>query len=224
VIAFILRAHLVRIVFGAGKFDWSATKLTAACFGIFMIGLFAQGLNYLIVKAFYSIHNTRIPALVSIFSVGTTALFAYIFVKLLNYSNVFSIFVASSLKIDGMQNLPVVGLPLAISLDVILQMIVLLILLRKKFGEFNLKEISSSLIKILGATFLTLFFTYFIRQISGGFTGGSTLIAILLQTALAGGLGFGFYLFCASYFGSEEVKSLKLFVLARLGLAGGKKS
>ena len=32
-ISFILRAHLVRVVFGAGRFDWSATKLTAACFG-----------------------------------------------------------------------------------------------------------------------------------------------------------------------------------------------
>jgi len=223
-IAFILRAHLVRIVFGSGKFDWSATKLTAACFGIFMIGLFAQGLNYLIVKAFYSIHNTRIPALVSILSVGTTALFAYVFVGLLSFSNVFSVFVASALKIDGMQNLPVVGLPLALSLDVMLQMILLLILLKRKIGDFHSDEILSSVSKVIGATFLTLFFTYFIRQISGGFMGGKTFITILLQAALAGGLGFGFYLFTAHMLGSAEVKSLKSFVLARFGLLNGKKN
>ncbi len=223
-IAFLLRIHLVRLVFGAGKFDWASVQITAACFGVFMLGLFAQGLNYLIVKAFYSIQNTRIPALVSILSVGTTALLAYFFVWVLGFSNMFSDFVANSLNISGMRNLAVVGLPLAISLDVILQMILLLFLLKRKIGDFHGKEIISSATKVVGATALTLFFTYFVRQVSGGYIGRETFLGVFLQVAIAGGLGFSFYLLASSFFGGLEVKSLKSFMLARLGLLNGKKT
>ena len=77
-LAFILRAQLVRIVFGAGRFDWSDTKLTAACFGAFMIGLFAQGLIYLVSKTFYSLKNTIIPTAVSIATVIVNTILALV--------------------------------------------------------------------------------------------------------------------------------------------------
>ncbi|MFA5878445.1 MAG: murein biosynthesis integral membrane protein MurJ [Candidatus Staskawiczbacteria bacterium] len=222
-IAFILRAHLVRIAFGAGKFDWSATKLTAACFGVFMFGLFAQGLIYLLAKTFYSMHNTKTPALVSIVSIATTAVFSYFFVYLLSFSNIFSIYLSKFLKIEGVQNLAVVGLPFAISLDVILQMLILLFFLRRMVGDFHIKEIWISLRKVLIASLLAIIFTYLVRQAVGGFVGAKTFWLVLLQAGTAGGLGFLFYLLMAHYLKSPEVKSLKGFVLSQVGITNGKK-
>lgn len=221
-IAFILRAHLVRIAFGTGRFDWSATKLTAACFGVFMLGLFAQGLIYLVAKTFYAMHNTKIPALTSIISVASTALLSCVFIWLLSFPNIFSAFVGSALKIEGMRNLAVVGLPLAVSLDAILQLTILLVFLKKKVGDFYGKEIFSSLKKVLAATLLTIVFSYFIRQLIGGFAGSTTFWLVLLQAGFAGGLGFAFYLLVAFIFKSPEVKSLKNFVLSQVGIVNGK--
>jgi putative peptidoglycan lipid II flippase len=216
-IAFILRAYLVRIAFGAGLFNWSATKLTAACFGVFMFGLFAQGLIYLLAKTFYSMHNTKIPALVSIVSIASTALFSYFFIWTLNFPNFFSIFLSKILKIEGMQNLAVVGLPLAVSLDAVLQLSLLLIFFKKKVGNFHIKEILSSLKKVLAATLLTIIFTYLARQVIGGFTGAKTFWLVFLQAGFTAGLGLSFYLLMAFIFKSSEVKSLKNFIYSQVG-------
>ncbi len=141
-LAYILRAHLVRVVFGAGMFDWTATKLTAACFGIFMFSLFAQGLIYLVSKTFYAIKNTWIPATVSIFSIAVLPPLAFLFVKLLSYDNYFSNFILSFLRIDRVQNAAVLGLPLAISIDAIVQIILLLIFLKIKIKEIYFKVLN----------------------------------------------------------------------------------
>ena len=223
-ICFLLRAHLVRVVFGAGKFDWSATKLTAACFGIFMLGLFAQGLIYLVSKAFYAMRNTRIPALVSIVSVATTAVFSYFFIWLLSFQNIFSNFLSGALKIEGVQNLAVVGLPFAISLDAVLQLLVLLFFFKREVGDFYIKEIMSSLGKVLSATFLTILFTYFVRQILSNYMTLETFWEVFLQTGIAGGLGFLFYLLITFIFKSSEVMALKNIILSQMGFLNGKNS
>jgi len=223
-IAFILRAHLVRIAFGTGRFDWSATKLTAACFGIFMFGLFAQGLIYLVAKAFYAMHNTKIPALTSVFSILTTAGFGYFFVWLLSFQNFFSVFLSQALKIDGMANLAVVGLPLAIALDAIIQLALLLLFFRIKIPDFRSKEIFSSLGKVLWATALTVIFTYLVRQLLGGYMGGQTFLLLFVQTLLAGGLGLAFYLVAAHILKLPEATALRNFIFSQMGfLSNGKK-
>lgn len=222
-ISFLLRAHLVRVVFGAGRFDWSATKLTAACFGIFMLGLFAQGLIYLVSKAFYAMRNTRIPALVSIVSVATTAVFSYFFIWLLSFQNVFSNFLSVFLKIEGMQNLAVVGLPFAISLDAVLQLFILLFFFKKEVGDFHIKEIMSSLGKVLAATLLTILFTYFVRQILSNYMTLETFWEVFLQTSIAGGSGLLFYLLVAFIFKSSEVMALRNLILSQMGFLNGKK-
>lgn len=222
-ICFILRAHLVRIVFGAGRFDWSATKLTAACFGIFMLGLFAQGLIYLVSKTFYAMRNTKIPALVSIFSVASTAGFSYLFIWLLSFQNIFSGFLSGFLKIEGMQNLAVIGLPFAISFDAILQLAILLFFLKKNVGDFHSKEILSSFVKVISATALTILFTYFVRQVLSSFMDMETFWKVFIQAGIAGGLGFLFYLGLTFLFKSSEAVALKNLILSQMGFLNGKK-
>ncbi len=188
-----------------------------------MLGLFAQGLIFLVSKAFYAMRNTKIPALVSIASVATTIAFSYFFIWILSFQNIFSNFLAAFLKIEGMQNLAVVGLPFAISLDAVLQLLLLLFFFKNKVGDFHTKEILSSFSKVLLASFLTIFFTYTIRQILSNYMTLETFWEVFFQTATAGGLGLLFYFFVAFIFKSPEVVSLKNLILSQVGFLIPKK-
>lgn len=57
----VLRAHLVRVIFGTGAFDWNATRLTAALLAIFAVGLVAQGLVLLFSRALYAARQSWRP-------------------------------------------------------------------------------------------------------------------------------------------------------------------
>lgn len=57
----VLRAHVVRLILGAGEFDWSATRLTAAALALFSLALIAQSLTLLIARAYYAVGNTKKP-------------------------------------------------------------------------------------------------------------------------------------------------------------------
>ena len=218
-LAYILRAHLVRIVFGAGKFDWSATKLTAACFGIFMLGLFAQGLIYLLSRAFFAIKNTLIPTVVSLASIAVLPGLAYLFVYFLSYNNWFSVFLMQVIKIDAVKNLSVLGLPLAISIDAILQMFLLMFFLKTKIKNLEFKKHFLFFGQVFLATLATVLFSYIARQIFGGFLGSETFLVMFLQTAIVGFFGLAIYALIAYLMKIPEISTLKYF-LNRIGLAG----
>ncbi|MBY0473154.1 oligosaccharide flippase family protein [Patescibacteria group bacterium] len=57
----VLRAQLVRVILGAGAFDWSATRLTAAALALFIISLAAQSVTMLIARAYYAAGNSKKP-------------------------------------------------------------------------------------------------------------------------------------------------------------------
>lgn len=216
-LCYILRAHLVRVVFGTGLFDWPATKLTAACFGIFMFGLFAQGLIYLLSKSFYALKNTTIPAMVSLISIAILPIMAITFVNLLKYQNTFSNFLSAVLRIDQVSNMAVLGLPLAISIDTILQIILLMIFFKFKVKEFEFRKLLGFFLKVIVATIITIFFTYLIRQTLGGYLGSERFWVLFFQTVTVGTLGLLIYLVIAYFMKIEEVKHLRDYITAQLG-------
>jgi hypothetical protein len=123
-----------------------------------------------------------------------------------------------------MKNLSVLGLPLAISFDALIQMLILIVFLRRKLIEWQIKEILLSLEKILAATLFTIIFTYIIRQSLGGFMGSKTFWILFLQAGTAGALGFLVYVLFAWLFKSPEVKSLKNFILSQIGFLNFQKN
>lgn len=68
ILLIILRAQIIRVILGAGKFDWGDTVLTADSLGLFAISLFAQSLLPLLARTFYARHNTKIPFYASFIS------------------------------------------------------------------------------------------------------------------------------------------------------------
>jgi putative peptidoglycan lipid II flippase len=59
----LLRAHIVRLVYGAGNFTWENTILTFQTLGVFSLSLFSQAISPLLSRCFYARQNTIIPVM-----------------------------------------------------------------------------------------------------------------------------------------------------------------
>jgi putative peptidoglycan lipid II flippase len=205
---FLLRAQIIRLILGTGKFDWLATRLTAGSLGLFAIGIFAYSLIPLFVRAFFSLQDTKTPLFISIFSLTLNILLAFLFVWLLKFENGFHNFFASLLKLEDIENIRVIGLPLAISISGIVQLSLLLFFLYRKIGNFRLKDIRQSFEKIVLASFVMSFFVYLTLHFIAGFVNMQTGFGVLTQTILAGLIGIFVYCLMAYVLKLSEMKLL----------------
>src|SRR3989344_4754377 len=73
----VLRAHLVRVILGAGVFDWDATRLTAALLAICAAGLVAQGLVLLFSRALYAVKQSWWPLIYQVVGGVVSVLMAW---------------------------------------------------------------------------------------------------------------------------------------------------
>lgn len=133
VFIFVLRAQIVRVVLGSGKFDWEDTILTFECLGVFVFSLFAQSTIPLLARAFYALHDTKNPFYIAL------------------ATEIVNIFLVLML-IDKFK---VIGLAVAFSAASILQMILLFIFLRKKLKSLDEKNIVVSFSKVFLVSILT---------------------------------------------------------------------
>lgn len=216
VLIFILRAQVIRVIYGTGKFTWSDTQLTAACLGLFSFAIFAYALVLLISKTFYAFQETKIPALVTLFTVGLNITLCYFFVWALSFENSFQRFLISFLDLQGIKENSIIGLPLALTVSGIFQVSLLLILLYRKIGDFRIKEIFESCIKILASSILLGFACYFVRQYIAEFVNMQTFLGIFSQAALAGIAGVIVFIISAFALKSPEIKALKTVISRKI--------
>jgi putative peptidoglycan lipid II flippase len=80
VLTIVLRAHIVRLIFGTGAFNWDDTRLTAAILAVLVVGLIAQGLILLCSRAFYAAGRSWNPLFVQLGDAGISVLAAYLLV------------------------------------------------------------------------------------------------------------------------------------------------
>lgn len=165
----LLRAQIVRLVLGAGVFDWDATIRTADVLAIFVFALMAHAMIPLLARAFYALKDTRTPLLVSLFSMLDV------------------VFLALLLK--GPYGL--LGLAAAFALDGFAQFILLWFLLRRRFGHLEGKYLSKSLGKIILASIALFGFGWLARQAVGTVFPLRTFWQVALQAGAACVLGGG---------------------------------
>lgn len=112
VIFIVLRIPVVRIVFGAQSFPWSATLLTGKTLAILTVSAVASAIIQLIIRAFYALHDTRTPLYVGVFAAIFNAIVSFLAAKTFNFG--------------------LLGLATAISVTAILESIFLTFLLYRK--------------------------------------------------------------------------------------------
>ena len=205
---FLLRAQIVRLILGTGEFGWLETRLTAASLGLFCLSIFAAAFIPLLSRVFYSFQDTRTPVAIGISAMILNVVLSFLLVWLLSFPNFFREMTANFLNLQGIGNIEVVGLALAISVATVFQFFLLLVFLKKRMGGIKLREIRHSFRKIIIATILMAIFTYLALQTAVNFVDMRTFSGVLIQTIFAVLIGAFIYLLLTFFLKSPEFKTI----------------
>jgi len=196
---FALRAQLVRIVLGTGQFSWEDTRLTAACLGLFCLGVFAQSLVTLISRTFSAMQDNKTPVWVIFISVLLNVMLILVFVHFLGQEGLFRNWMSDLMRLQYINDIRIIGLPLAFSLSNIFQLIVLTIILQKRWKkEPFLKQALIFFLRTVAASFIMIFFVYTTLYCVADWVNMERAIGVVIQTSAAILVGLASYLI-ASY-------------------------
>ena len=202
VLMLLLRAHIVRLVLGAGSFDWNATILTAQSLGFFSLSLFAQSLIPMLARSFYALHDTVTPARVSVVTVVLNIL--------------------GSLFLS--RHYGVMGLALSFAIVSSIHMVLLLTLLRWRVGDLDDNTILASTIRIIIGSGIMAAAVWATLQLFAHGVNQSTFMGIFIQGAGAACVGVIVYIVVAMLFRFNEVALIASWLRrARHVLLNGKK-
>ncbi len=138
----VLARPIVFTLFGGGRFDVYSAELTANALAFYSIGLFAYGATKILQSCFFSLKDTVAPTKVA----GLALVINIILNSLLMFP----------LKISG--------LALATSISGIISCLALFFILKKKLGDFHIKEIIISFARIFLASLCMGAVCYFIYR------------------------------------------------------------
>jgi len=184
---FVLRAEIVRVILGGGKFNWNDTLRTLSVLGVLVFSLFAQALIPLFSRAFYSLQDTKTPFFIALISEFINLLSLFIFIK----------------------RWGVIGLALAFSLSSIINTFLLLFFLRKIIIKKDLQKTFFSVKKIFLTSLLASIVIYLTRYLISYFIILNTFWAVLFQLVVAGILGVVSFYLIAEKFKIQELKEFK---------------
>ena len=189
----VLRIPVVRLVFGASHFDWSATVLTGMTLSTFSISLFAQSIGQVLARGFYALYDSKTPVTVSVVTIVLNTVLSIIFIRWLA--------------------LPVWSLGLSTSIASIMYAGALLILLDRRLGTFPRRELLLPPLKMIMAAIVMAGMLYIPLKLLDQLVFDTTrTMGLILLTGIAGAIGLSSYLFLTWVFGVGEVRSLSTFV------------
>lgn len=180
----IVRAHMVRTVFGAGLFSWEDTRLTAAALAFFIVSFIPQCFILILTRAFNAIHDTRTPFLTNIISGLVTILGAGIL--LWGAGTDRGIWLLSVLVRNGVTNHALVlVLPLAFSVGAWINAWLLLVLFEKRVPGI-LGPVRHSLVVHVGTLIVASVVAYGVLRGAVSIFNTTQLLGIFGQGLVAG--------------------------------------
>lgn len=173
---FVFRFDIVRLIYGTvltGKnyFQETEIMLTAGSLGIFALSLFAVCLIPFLARVFFALHNTKTPVKIAVVSILANIVLAYSFVWAFSFSNFFQNGFIKFLGIEPVEGLSVLGLPLALTISSLIQVILLMLFLKIKTKMLAFRLIALNFLKVFIASMVMTLFAMlslmFFRDIKG---------------------------------------------------------
>lgn len=227
----ILRVPIVRLVLGlgSGKFTWDDTLTTAWVLLFFSIGMIAESIISLVIKAFYSLQDTKTPVLVSIgaiiFSIVTSIAFTNLFshfvdFDLSNFVQHPSLILEWLVSRNNEQSPSVGGLALSASLTFTLEVCLLIYLLDRKVKGLGSGVFYLPVIKKLFIGILTGIVMYLIYSIWNSILNTTKTLNIFLLTASTSFAGMSIYVILSYIFNCSEVVILEKALVIVMNIIG----
>ncbi len=196
VLFLVLRIPIVRLAFGAGKFDWTATVLTSQALAFLSLATITQSLLSLVLRGFYALHDTKTTLFVNIFATAIMIAFGAFFILY--------------------QKQGIEGLATANSLASFLNFIILLLFLDRKV-RFNKKALLFSFSKIILATIFTGFALYVpIKLLDRLVIDTTYTVNLILLTGISSIAGITLYVFLTWLFNVKEAMTF-ILIFQKIG-------
>lgn len=195
-ILIVLRIPVVRLVYGASKFDWPATVETGRTLIFLGIGLIAEAVINLLVRGFYALHDSKTPVIVGSITIVANILLSVLFIFVLPWF-------AKDVR----------GLALASAIADSIYALVLIYLLHKRVEHFHLPDLIYPAAKMGIAAVLTGVALYVPMKLFDQLVFDTTrTFPLIMLTGLAGIVGIAVYLFLTWVLAISELQSfLEIF-------------
>lgn len=196
---YLLRAQIVRVLFGDGAFSWDDTTITYDTFGFLVMSIFAQATIPLLTRAFYAKQNTKTPVIVSLISIALNVLL--------------SLILSSRMGVQG--------LAIAFSVSAIVQLALLLGVLHFELDGFDDRVVLKSTLKIVLATFAAALVAQGLKTPIAYLVDMQRFWGISAQLIGVFIGGMGTYIIVCMILKSEELEIIKKYIPRRLKLSAG---
>jgi putative peptidoglycan lipid II flippase len=207
VLFIVLRAQIVRVIYGAGEFDWTSTRLTAAMLAIFIISAVAQSLSLLLIRGFYASGETKKVVVSNVFSMLSTVFFTFIFLKIFQSSLMFKNFIESLFRVDGILGTEVLMLALGFTLSSLLNCAILWYIFNKENIGFS-ATLLNTLFQSFCASVIMGAAAYFSLNVFDNFFNLDTFVGIFMQGLLSGLVGIAVCVFVLWLLKSNELRDV----------------
>lgn len=204
----VLRAQIVRVIYGAGSFGWTETRLTAASLAIFSVSIAAQSLILLYSRSYFAASITKRPLIINIASSVSIIIFSFAFLMLLNNVLINDYFRAF-FRVGGLNDIKILVLPISYSLGSLINIFLLWKYFKKDFGFIN-SGVKNSLRQIIVSSILGGVVAYFSLKLFSKIFDLNTFFGIFFQGFFSGILGLIILSAALNYFKNKEFKEISV--------------
>ncbi|HEX8947199.1 MAG TPA: lipid II flippase MurJ [Candidatus Paceibacterota bacterium] len=207
-LAIVLRAHLVRVVLGTGRFNWDDTRLTAATFAILIIALAAQGLILLLSRALYAAKQSWRPLIYQLIGGAVSVVVAAAGLYYLHRAtDTLSLF-GTIFRVGDVTGNIVLVFAVAVVLGQLVTAGFLLLAMRSVAPGFN-RSLARPFAEGVIATFLGSVAAYATLSVMGNIEPLTSLVAVLTHGFVAGIVGLVVVASALALFGNEEFRDMR---------------
>lgn len=184
----VLRAHIVRTIFGTGAFDWDATRLTAALLGVLIVGLVAQGFVLLASRAFYAARRSWNPLIIQVAGLLVSTVSAFLLLSFSATNPFLRDFVEAMLRIEGLPGTDIVFVALGATIGQLVMGALALLTLRA-VAPGVARSLFRPLFEGVGAGMVGALAAYGLLVAMGNIAPLTSLLAVFTQGLVAGIVG-----------------------------------
>lgn len=207
VFVIVLRAQIVRTILGAGQFDWTATRLTAAALALFIVSLTAQSVTFLIARVYYASGNTRKPLYFGIVDIAVSISSALLLLDLFNSNGFFREWLGALLRVDDISSAPVLMLALGYALGSMLEFVVGYIYFVRDFA-ISQERLPRLVFESFGAAVIGGEVSYLTLSASGSLFNINTTLGVFSEGAAAGLFGLAIAAFVLYLLKNRELSEV----------------
>lgn len=201
VVLLVMREQLVTLFYFRGAFDIKAVQMTAAALFFYSFGVAGLAGEFVLVRGFYSMQDTRTPVIISVIAVLVNLAFSLALIGPLRHG----------------------GLALANSIAALTSMTLLIIFLNRRLKELWVPEMWGFLALVIAAA-AAMGGTIQVINSWGGLAVPGGVLALIMRVCLEAAAGLIVYVLVLTAFGFEETRQLRDMIrrgLSRVRTGGG---